>query len=369
MVKDKLNKNELVFDTDNKVQIKSASEILKQMRNKMRKYVIGQDEFIDLTIIAFLAQEGILVEGSPGIAKTLVLRLWAKLTSCSYYKIQFQPDTKVYELVGSIDMKYWRETGRIKYLLDKGAASEVLIIDEPNQGPSDLMSALRQIVQEREYQGEKVPLIFYCAALNPSDEKKLSPADLDRFSIAIHIQGNIARLRSKNIIQILNLDEFTDPFYEVKPMLTRENVQEILDLVKSVNVPGYIYDTILTIVSSVQEESTVEISDRVLIKVKRLLKASAVYDGRAEVNLSDIEKIMYYALRKRTDIKDDLLRSFINAAIKISEIKLLAAANEDVSNQIRVLQSLTDTYKPQSYISRKYSALKSDLKARNVITS
>jgi MoxR-like ATPase len=342
------------------IKLERIKTNLKQMKTEITKRIIGQDKFVDLVIITFLAQEGILVEGSPGISKTTVLKMWGKLTGCSFFKIQFQPDTKVYELIGSIDMKVWRETGKVKYLLDKGAKAEIILFDEPNKGPSDLMAVTRQMLQEREYQDQKLPLIFFCAALNPTDERDLEPADMDRFAVSLRIEGNIERNEENNILKILSLDEFTDPVDAIKP-LKDIDIKKILKIVPQVKISGYIYDLLRTILITIQQESRVGISDRIIGKTKKLLKASALYDGRKEVDLSDVEKLMFNILTHRSDISKRELDNYIQTAIDIWKMKIAKSKGETVSQELSErVRARVSNIDNKRYLHRKYSEMKFD---------
>jgi len=287
---------------------------LKQIRNEVKKYIKGQDDFIDLSIVAFLAKEGLLVYGPPGNAKTTTLRLFATITGLKFFYYQLQRDTKSDELVGLLDFEAYKK-GQLKYNLGGICNADIALLDEIVQGNSKVRSVLRQVLQERMFQGTPIPLKFFAATYNPSDDEELLPAELDRFALSCELHSNISRGikgEDKDVMGILKCNEFEDPIASATPV--NIDFDKIMKEVQRVEIESEVLKVLAWLIIDLQHDSKKEIGDRILKKMKRILKANAYYHGRTAVNENDIDIINHMIKHRNPDLDNRVITKYIGIA-------------------------------------------------------
>ncbi|MFM2065948.1 MAG: hypothetical protein RLZZ584_857, partial [Pseudomonadota bacterium] len=164
----------------------ASAALMERILYEVKRVVVGQDRFLERVMIALLAQGHLLVEGVPGLAKTLTVRTLAAALGGSYRRIQFTPDLVPADLVGT--RIYNQKTGEFGTTLGP-VFTHLLLADEINRAPAKVQSALLEVMQERQVtiagESHKVPLPFVVMATqNPIETEGTYPlpeAQLDRF--------------------------------------------------------------------------------------------------------------------------------------------------------------------------------------------
>lgn len=364
--------------------VAEATTVLGRIRDDIRKFIVGQNNFIDLIITTFLAREGILVKGAPGISKTSALRYLAKKTGLSFFKYQLQRDTSVEELVGGVDVIKYREQGDRVHKLGKMCDTEIGLVDEINKAPSKVIAALRQVFQERSFQETPIPLLAYACTLNPSDEEEIDPADLDRFLVAVDLRGNVENAgrnptvdNEKNVRKLLDVtpiwakisgDEF-DPMTAIES----ENpavIKDILTIVPRIQIPSYIKDCLLWIYIESQAHAKESISDRVVVKCKKLLKAHALYSGQPRVSLSDIRAVIPHVFTHRLEdaIEPNMINSIIENAVEMADLQEERNPAQ-VKHKREMLAVKFQNYPNDTYLFRKFASIDKKKKEIQAMTA
>ena len=184
--------NDLNFD--NRIPLDDLREAVDQIKAELRKVIIGQDNFVELLIVAFLADGHVLIEGVPGIAKTVTAKLFAKVLKTDFSRIQFTPDLMPSDVLGTsvLNMK----TSEFEF--KKGPIfSNIVLIDEINRAPAKTQAALFETMEERQasidgttYKFENPFMVL--ATQNPIEQEgtyALPEAQLDRFIFKIKVDS------------------------------------------------------------------------------------------------------------------------------------------------------------------------------------
>src|SRR5436190_14973153 len=172
-------------------KLQQARQILEAVRTEIRKAVVGQDEVIDQTLIALLAGGHVLLEGVPGLGKTLLVKALARTFDGTFARIQFTPDLMPADVVGHT---LFDANGQ--FVTRRGPVfTHLLLADEINRAPAKTQSALLEVMQERQVtiEGEALPVpepFMVLATQNPVEHEGTYPlpeAQLDRFLLKVRI--------------------------------------------------------------------------------------------------------------------------------------------------------------------------------------
>ena len=174
------------FNLTSRTDFTELHNSVNEIKNEIKKIIVGQDEIIDLLIAAILADGHVLIEGVPGIAKTLIAKILSKTISSNFSRIQFTPDLMPSDIIGTsiFNMK----TSEFEF--NKGPIfSNIILIDEINRAPAKTQAALFEVMEERQitvdgktYLMEQPFIVF--ATQNPIEHEgtyRLPEAELDRF--------------------------------------------------------------------------------------------------------------------------------------------------------------------------------------------
>ena len=187
--------NEAVNDDlnfDNRIQLEGLKNAVESIKEELRKVIIGQDNFVELLIVALLADGHVLIEGVPGIAKTVTAKLFAKVLKTNYSRIQFTPDLMPSDVLGTsiLNMK------SSEFEFKKGPIfSNIVLIDEINRAPAKTQAALFETMEERQATIDGTTYKFknpfmVLATQNPIEQEgtyALPEAQLDRFIFKIKV--------------------------------------------------------------------------------------------------------------------------------------------------------------------------------------
>lgn len=290
--------------------IKEESSFVTILRNELGKVIVGQPKMVDRLLIGILTRGHILLEGVPGLAKTLAISTLAKVIDTDFKRIQFTPDLLPADLVGT--MIYNQKTG--EFVPKKGPLfSNIILADEINRAPAKVQSALLEAMQERQvtigettYKLEEPFLVL--ATQNPIEQEGTYPlpeAQVDRFMLKLKI-AYPSRDEEKLILQRMAKGEIP----EVSKVITVDKILSARKLVNEIYMDSKVEDYIINIVFATREPQASGLSEikdlisygaspRATLFLTRAAKAHAFIRGRGYVTPEDVKSVGMDVLRHR----------------------------------------------------------------------
>lgn len=280
------------------IVIRKSAEVLVEKENEVR-----------LIIASILAEGHVLIEGVPGIAKTLTAKTIARLLNLDFKRVQMTPDLLPTDVLGG----YVYDAKQGAFILKKGPIfTNVLLVDEINRGSPRTQSALLEAMQERQVsiEGQSFQLdkpFIVLATQNPIEFEGVFPlpeAQLDRFLAKIDSTYTTTE-GLKKILKEIDLIE--ESFNSLKPLLSREDVLNAIKEVRRVRVDEAIYDYVVRLVEESRKHPAVRLgaSPRAGIALVRLAKALAYIDSRNYVIPDDIKNVAKPVFSHRILIKPE----------------------------------------------------------------
>ena len=303
MNKDALNR------LNSKIAIKSV--FVKDLKEGIAKVIVGQDELIDKILISVISNGHILLEGVPGLAKTLTINTVANLINSEFKRIQFTPDMLPADLLGTLI--YNQKTG--DFMTKKGPIfSNIILADEINRAPSKVQSALLEAMQERQITiGEetfKLDLPFLVLATqNPIEQEGTYPlpeAQVDRFMLKVIVDYPSMDEEKEILSRVARTNIDTTQ----KSVVNSKTILEAQSLINDIYIAPKILDYILNIVFATRNPEKFKLgqlkdlisfgaSPRASINLVLAAKAKAFIDGRGYVIPEDVRYIGKDVLRHR----------------------------------------------------------------------
>lgn len=299
---------------DDQQRAANLVEACNKIRGQVSKIVVGQDQVVEELLIAILARGHCLLEGVPGLAKTLMVRSLAEAMDLSFHRIQFTPDLMPADITGTDIIQENRETGHRDLVFDKGPIfTQMLLADEINRTPPKTQAALLEAMQEHEVTvgGTTYKLdepFFVLATQNPIEQEGTYPlpeAQRDRFLFNV-IVDYPSRDQEAEII-----DRTTSTRTEhLEPVVTGQEIIECQETVRMVPLPDHVKSFVLDLVRSARpKDSTTANWVRELIdwgpgpracqQLVLASKARALMQGRFHVTLEDVQVLAQPVLRHR----------------------------------------------------------------------
>ena len=292
-------------------KIAKKSVFIKDLKKGIGEVIVGQDDLIDKILISVISNGHILLEGVPGLAKTLTINTVANLISAEFKRIQFTPDMLPADLLGTLI--YNQKTG--DFMTKKGPIfSNIILADEINRAPSKVQSALLEAMQERQVTiGEetfKLDLPFLVLATqNPIEQEGTYPlpeAQVDRFMLKVLV--DYPSIEEEK--EILSRVAKTNLEKKQKPVVNAKKILEAQKLLNDIYIAPKILDYILNIVFATRSPEEFKLgqlkdlisfgaSPRASINLVLAAKAKAFIDGRGYVIPEDIRYIGKDVLRHR----------------------------------------------------------------------
>ncbi|MBN1832339.1 MAG: MoxR family ATPase [Deltaproteobacteria bacterium] len=291
-------------------QVEKESSVINQIRIEAHKVIVGQEELIDGLILALLCNNHVLIEGVPGLAKTLSVTTLAGMIQASFQRIQFTPDLLPADVIGTLI--YNPKTG--DFTTKKGPIfANIILADEINRAPAKVQSALLEAMQERQVTiGDGTyPLddpFLVMATQNPIEQEGTYPlpeAQVDRFMFKIRVSyPNKAEEH-----EILKKMARTNPAVNVAPILTPADVKRLRALSDEIYMDEKIEEYIVSLVEASRNPDVYELnigqyirygaSPRASIFLAIASKANAMIEGRGYVTPQDVKTIAMNVLRHR----------------------------------------------------------------------
>ncbi|MBN2343541.1 MAG: MoxR family ATPase [Deltaproteobacteria bacterium] len=290
--------------------VKAESAFVDEIVHEVQKAIVGQEEMVERVLIGILTGGHVLLEGVPGLAKTLTVNSLCKAISAKFQRVQFTPDLLPADLVGTVI--YNQRTG--EFSAKKGPVfANFVLADEINRAPAKVQSALLEAMQEKQVTiGEETfPLpspFIVMATQNPIEQEgtyALPEAQVDRFMLKIRV-GYPTRDQEREIMDRMALG--TVP--EVKPVVTPERILDARKVVSEIYIDNKIKDYIIDIVFASREPDKYGLSElsrfieygaspRASIALNQAAKAHAFMRHRGYVTPEDIKSIGPDVLRHR----------------------------------------------------------------------
>jgi MoxR-like ATPase len=315
-------------------KVQSEGALLARLREEIGRVIVGQAYLVDRLLLALLANNHVLIEGVPGLAKTLSVTTLAKAVKVAFQRIQFTPDLLPADLIGTLI--YNPKTG--DFTTKKGPIfANIILADEINRAPAKVQSALLEAMQERQvtigdqsFQLEEPFMVL--ATQNPIEQEGTYPlpeAQVDRFMLKL----KVSYPTKADEHQILKRMARSSPQLDIDPILTPEDIIRLRSLTDEIYMDEKIEEYILNVVECTRKPAQygLEIGDliryggspRATIFLAMASKAQALLEGRGYVTPQDVKSVGMDVLRHRVIVtyeaeaeektSEDLVRQIFDA--------------------------------------------------------
>ncbi len=288
-----------------RIDLSGLSRAAYEIRNQIGKVIIGQHKMVDLLLIGLLSDGHILIEGVPGVAKTLTAKLTAKIIDVDFSRLQFTPDLMPSDVIGTSVFNPTEGDFRFK----KGPIfSNIILIDEINRAPAKTQAALFEVMEERQVTVDGIthpmqyPFIVL-ATQNPIEQEgtyRLPEAQLDRFLFKIDVkyptlQEEISILTAQQSQTANNL------LQTVEKVISPNDIKHFREIIQSILIEPKLIEFIAAIVNETRNNPSLYLgaSPRASLAILRSSKACAAIKGRDFVTPDDIVEMAPHILRHR----------------------------------------------------------------------
>ena len=291
-----------------RVDLSGVTSLVKELREGIGSVIVGQKKMVDLLIAALLADGHVLIEGVPGVAKTLTAKLLARLIDSDFSRIQFTPDLMPADVIGTTVFN--QETTGFEFKPGP-VFSNIVLIDEINRSPAKTQAALFEVMEERQITVDGQTHLFEApflvmATQNPIEHEgtyRLPEAQLDRFLFKINVPypslGEEVRIldgsyQRKNKIDLSALEK----------RVTADEIVRQQEVVSSIHVEKKMMEYIAEIVHKTRSSSQLSIgaSPRASVFVMRAAQAAAAMNGRDFITPEDVKRMIVSVLRHRVSL-------------------------------------------------------------------
>jgi len=290
---------------ESRMDLSGVEKLVSSIRAEIGKIIVGQHRMVDLLIAALLADGHVLIEGVPGVAKTLTTKLLAQTIASDFSRIQFTPDLMPADVIGTSVFNPKTTDFEFK---EGPVFSNIVLIDEINRSPAKTQAALFEVMEERQITVDgktyfmEAPFMVV-ATQNPIEHEgtyRLPEAQLDRFLFRIDVpypsldeevkilSGSYSR---KNKLDISKLDK----------VISGEEITKQRDVVSSIHVEPELMEYIAQIIQNTRNSNSVSIgaSPRASVFVMRAAQAWAAMNGRDFITPEDVKEMISPVLRHR----------------------------------------------------------------------
>lgn len=290
---------------NSRIPLEDLKESVERLKEQLSKIIIGQEEFIELLIVSLLANGHVLIEGVPGVAKTITAKLFARTLETEFSRIQFTPDLMPSDVLGTSVLN----AATSAFEFRKGPIfSNIVLIDEINRAPAKTQAALFEVMEERQItiDGNEFlmpPPFMVLATQNPIEQEgtyALPEAQLDRFLFKINV--NYPSLEEEILIlKTHHHRKGETPLIEVAPVLSPEKLAVLKHQIQEIVIEEKLLAYIAEIVTKTRNHPHLFLgaSPRASLAVMNASKAFAAINGRDFVIPEDIKKTLIPVLGHR----------------------------------------------------------------------
>ncbi len=288
-----------------RLDVSQVLDAVEKVKAEFAKIIVGQHAAIDLIIAAILADGHVLIEGVPGVAKTLTAKILARTINTDFSRIQFTPDLMPSDVLGTSVFN----TKTSDFEFRQGPIfSNIVLIDEINRAPAKTQSALFEVMEERQItiDGKTYlmpPPFMVVATQNPVEQEgtyRLPEAQLDRFLFKIEISYPSVE-EEVSILQGLHARKGFNDLNVLQPVLTVAQIESFRDIIQDVHVEPKLFQYIANIIQETRRSGDIFLgaSPRASIYLMSAAKALAVMRGRDFITPEDVKFMALPILRHR----------------------------------------------------------------------
>ena len=294
-----------------RIDMGELSQSLERIKSEIAKVIVGQESMVEHLLAALLANGHVIIEGVPGVAKTVTAKLLAKTIDIGFSRIQFTPDLMPSDILGTSVFNV--KTSEFEF--KKGPIfSNFILIDEINRSPAKTQAALFEVMEERQvtmdgirYEME-VPFMVV-ATQNPIEHEgtyRLPEAQLDRFLFKIEVKYPTLN-QEIEIISNQHKTKSNDKTQAVNKVISGEQLKKYQDIVKNIVVEPHLIEYIAKITIATRENQFLYLgaSPRASLALLNASKAFAAIRGRDFVTPEDIKEASYAVLRHRIAVSPE----------------------------------------------------------------
>ena len=301
--------DELHFD--NRIPLQELQAAVEDIKAQLSKIIIGQQDFVELLVVSLLANGHVLIEGVPGIAKTITAKLFAKTLKTDFSRIQFTPDLMPSDVLGTSVLNMKTSDFEFK----KGPVfSNIVLIDEINRAPAKTQAALFEVMEERQItmDGTRYAMDYpfmVLATQNPIEQEgtyALPEAQLDRFLFKIKV--TYPELKDEvTILKTHHERKLKDPEDHINGVLTPESLQTFRNQVQEILIEDKIFTYIAQVVDKTRNHPHLYLggSPRASLAIMNASKAFAAINGRDFVTPDDVKRSLTPVLRHRVIVSPE----------------------------------------------------------------
>ncbi|MBK8053286.1 MAG: MoxR family ATPase [Saprospiraceae bacterium] len=311
---------------ESRLDMSRLHEKIEAIKGEISRVIVGQEKLVDMLLISLLANGHTILEGVPGVAKTITAKLLSKCIQTDFSRIQFTPDLMPSDILGTLvfDVK------KADFEYRKGPIfANVVLIDEINRAPAKTQAALFEVMEERQItmDGTTYPMelpFLVVATQNPIEQEgtyRLPEAQLDRFLIKIQIDYP-AKDEEIEIITRENNLYSGSKLDDISPVISSNEIMEFQSLVRQVKVDPQMITYIAGIVVSTRQNPMLYLgaSPRASIAILNASKAHAAIRGRDFVTPDDIKEVAYAVLNHRLIVSPEKEMEGITTSLIIKQI-------------------------------------------------
>lgn len=311
---------------EERLNLSEFAERIAALKVRISETVVGQQQAIDLLLTAILSDGHVLLEGVPGVAKTLTAKLMARLIDARFARVQFTPDLMPSDVLGT--MVYNMQKGDFNF--HQGPVfTDILLVDEINRAPAKTQAALFEVMEERQVTMDGVchrmgDFYTVIATQNPVEQEgtyKLPEAQLDRFLMKITV-GYPSLEEEVEVMERHQQPGFSTQLDNVTPMLTVDELLEFRRLAQRVYLDKSLLGYIAGIVGQTRDSKAVFLgaSPRASVAIMRASKAYAMLNGRDFVTPEDVKFVTPHILQHRIQLTAEAEMEGLNAVNVIERL-------------------------------------------------
>lgn len=313
-----------------RTDLTALQDAVETLKGEIGKVVVGQEQMVELLLTAVLADGHVIIEGVPGVAKTLTAKLLSKSISVGFSRLQFTPDLMPSDVIGTSIFNPREQSFQFK---QGPIFSNIVLIDEINRAPAKTQAALFEVMEERQVTVDGITYgldapFMVVATQNPIEQEgtyHLPEAQLDRFLFKINVTYPTLEQEFR-ILSNHHHSTLSTMLEEVKPVITAGQIEALRKQVRTIRVEEKLINYITTVVANTRSHKSIYLgaSPRASIGILNGAKALAAMRGRDFVTPEDIVYIIPAVLRHRI--------------VLTPEKEMEGATTDDVINQ--VIQSI-----------------------------